>query len=88
MPDYPVQPQCCSTGPLGHCCSKLTEPINVNNDDEHYKALEARQEAYTKNYDTHKDCTFLYAGCTVVVQMEDMGSWTHGTIVEGNIDDH
>ena len=26
----------------------------------------------------------VYAGSTVVVQMEDAGPWTHGVIIEGN----
>ena len=31
------------------------KPINVNTGDEYYKALKSRQEAYSKNNDTHKD---------------------------------
>ena len=60
------------------------EPINVNNDDESYEALKSRQEAYTKNNDTHKDSTFFSAGSTVAVQREDGSPWMHGMIMECN----
>ena len=37
------------------------EPIYINNDDEYYKALKSRQEAYTHNNDTCKDSIFFSA---------------------------
>ena len=43
------------------------EPINVNNDDEYYKALKSRQEAYIKNNDTCKDSILFSSEYTVVV---------------------
>ena len=60
------------------------DPININNDDEYYKALKPRQEAYTMNNNAHKDSTFFSVGSTVVVQMEDGGPWMHSVIVDGN----
>ena len=35
------------------------EPININKDDEYYKALKSRKETYIKNNDTHKDTIFF-----------------------------
>ena len=64
------------------------ELINVNNDDEYYKALKLRQEAPTKNIDTHKDSTVLSSGSTVTVQMEDRNHWMHGMIIKGKSKDH
>ena len=59
------------------------ELINVNNDDDDYEALKSRQEACTKNNDTHKDSTLFSSGSTVAVQIEDGGSWLHGVMIEG-----
>ena len=64
------------------------EPVNVDNDDEYYKALMSRHEVYTKNNDTQKDSTFFSSGSTVAVQMEDEGPLTQGMIIEGNTKDH
>ena len=35
------------------------EPININNGDEYYEALQSRQDAYTKNNDSHKDSDYF-----------------------------
>ena len=48
-------------------------PININKEDDYNKALKSRQEAYTKNKDTHKDFTLFSAGSTVEVQMKGGG---------------
>ena len=45
-------------------------------------------KAYTKNNDTHKDSTFIPAGSTVAVQMDNNGPWTHGMIIDGSNKDH
>ena len=62
------------------------EPINLNNDDEYYKALKSRQEVYTKKNDTKT--TIFSTESTVAVQMEAGGSWMHDVRIEGNSKDH
>ena len=49
------------------------EPINVNNDDTCYEALEAHQKKYDKDNDTQKDPYLFLRGTTVAVHQEDMG---------------
>ena len=49
------------------------EPLNINNNNEYNESLKSRQEAYTKNNDTHKDSAFFSAGSTVIVQSKDRG---------------
>ena len=83
---YPAQPQCCSTGPVGHCCHKLSE--SNNNVDKGFEALKSRQEVYIKNNDTHKDSTFFSAGSTVMIYLEDGGTYMHGVIIKDNSSNH
>ena len=55
------------------------KPVCTDNDDEHYTKLVPREH---KN-DTmmlHKSAS-IPIGSTVVVQQEDGGPWTHGTII-------
>ena len=54
--------------------------IGLNNDDEHYEALIKRQTKNDKNHDTFRRYASISMGSTVVVQHEDGGSWTHGTV--------
>ena len=56
-------------------------PINIVNDDEHYKVLVKRQTKNDKKYDTARNYTLLPIGSIVAVQREDGNRWTHGTIV-------
>ena len=56
-------------------------PVNSNNDDEHYEALVTRQTRNDKNYDTSRSYDSFSVVSTVVVQWEDGGLWTHGTVV-------
>ena len=62
--------------------------INVNNDEEYYKVLKARQNAYIKNNDTHKESTFFSTGSSVPVWREDGSPWMHGMMIKGNEEDH
>ena len=61
-------------------------PINIDNDDEHHKTLMHRQGKNDCGKDTSKIFTSIPIGSTVVVQKEDGGLWTHGTVV--NKGDH
>ena len=56
-------------------------PINPSNDDEHYEALVNRQTRNDKIYDTSRRYASFSLGSTVVVQWEDGGPCTHGTVV-------
>ena len=56
-------------------------PISIDNDDEHHKNLMHRQGKNYPNNDASKIFVFISKGSTVVVQWEDGGPWTHGTIV-------
>ena len=62
--------------------------MNVNIDDEYYKALKARPEAYPRINDTHKDSALFSSGSTVVVKMQDGGLLMHSVIIEGNSESH
>ena len=55
-------------------------PIGLNNDNEHYEALNMRQMKNDKIHDTSRMYVSIPIGSTVVVQCEDGGSWTHGTV--------
>ena len=63
--------------------------INTNNDEEHHKVLTNRQCRNDQGNDTFKKFVSLPIGSTVVVQQEDRGPWTHGTIEDkGNHNHH
>ena len=55
-------------------------PIGIDNDDEHHKMIIERQTKNDKDKDTSKNFVSLPTGSTVLVQHEDGGLWTHGTI--------
>ena len=59
--------------------------IDINNDEEHYEALENRQIKYDKNQGTPRNYVSIPTGSTVVVQHKNGGPWTHCT-VEGKGD--
>ena len=64
-------------------------PIGSNNDEKHHNALINRQGRHDKDDDTSKIFNPFIVGFTVVVQHEDGGLWTHGTIEEkGNHNYH
>ena len=46
----------------------IKDPININNDNLHHKALEAYQRKNDKGKDTQKDHPIFITGATVVVQ--------------------
>ena len=56
-------------------------PINSNNDDEDYEVLVTGQTRNNMNYETSRSYYCISIGSTVVVQQEDGGLWTHGTVV-------
>ena len=58
---------------------------NVNDDEEHFEALVNRQTKCYKNQGTPRNYVFVPTWSTVVIQHEDGGLWTHGT-VEGKGD--
>ena len=53
-------------------------PVGIDNDDKCHKAIIKRQTENDK--DTSKNFASLPMGSTVVVEWEDWGMWTHGTI--------
>ena len=63
-------------------------PIDIDNDELHYNALEAHQRKNDKVKDTHKDPFIYITGATEAVQWKDRRLWTHGMIVKPNNDDH
>ena len=63
------------------------KPVSVDNDDELHKKLTHRQGKNDPNNDTLQVFVSIPIGSTVVVQQEDGGLWTHGTIV-GKGDHH
>ena len=54
--------------------------ISLNNDDNHHEALIKRQVKSDKNHDTPRTYASIPIGSTVVVQHEDAGPSTHGTV--------
>ena len=65
------------------------KPVSVDNDDEHHKKLMHRQGKNNTNNDTSQVFVSIPTQSTVVVQQEDGGPWTHGTIVGmGNHNHH
>ena len=61
------------------------KPISVDNDDENHKKLTHRQGKNDPNNNTSQVFVSIHIGSTVVVQKEDRGPWTHGSIVgKGN----
>ena len=58
-------------------------PVSIDNDDEHRKVIIKKANKNDKDKDTLKIFVSLPMGCTVVVQQEDEGLWTHGRI-KGN----
>ena len=62
-------------------------PVGVNNEEEHYEGLVCSQTKDDKNQDTPRNYVSIPTGSTVVVQCEDGGPWTHGT-VEGKCDNN
>ena len=63
-------------------------PVNTDNDDEHHKAVVNRQCRNEQGKDTSKNFVSLTVGSTVMVQWEDRGPWTHGTIEVKDNDNH
>ena len=70
---------------------QVTEPLPVvnrqlinsnNDDDEPYEALVNIQTTNDKIYDTSRSSASFSLGSTVVIQWEDGGPWTYGTVVE------
>ena len=57
------------------------KPIGRDNDDEHHNKLIHRQHKNGKNNDASPVFASIPIGSTVVVQQDDSGLWTHGTIV-------
>ena len=55
--------------------------VNSSNDNEHYEVLVKRQTKNDKNHDTSRIYASFPLGSTVVVQWEDGGLQTHGTVV-------
>ena len=65
------------------------KPINIDNDDEHHKNLMHRQGKNNQNNDTSRILVSIPTGSTVVVQQEDRGLKSHGTITgKGNHNHH
>ena len=65
------------------------KPVSVDNDDEHHKKLMDRQGKNDPNIDASQAFVSIPIGSTVMVQWEDKGLWTHGTIVgKGNHNHH
>ena len=63
--------------------------INTDSDDEHHTVLVNRHHRNEQDIDTSKNFVSLPIGSTVVVQGEDRGLWTHGTIEDkGNHHHH
>ena len=60
-------------------------PVGVNNDEEHHEVLVDKETKDDKNQGTPINYVSIPTGFTVVVQHEDGGLWTHGT-VEGKGD--
>ena len=64
------------------------EPKKINADDRNYEALKTWQDNYLKGNDTCKASFPFPEESTVAVQVEDVGPWVHGVIVEVNSTDH
>ena len=64
------------------------EPININADDEHCKALKTNQDKYPKGIDTCKDSFSFPIESRVAVQCEDAEPWTHTIVEEVNGTEH
>ena len=63
--------------------------VSRDNVEEHYEVLIKRQTKDDKSQGTPKNYVSIPIGSTVVVQWEDGGPWTHGTIeVKGNHNHH
>ena len=60
------------------------KPIGEDYDDEHHSRLLERQ--HKNNNDASPIFASIPIGSAIVVQQEDGGPWTHGTVV--NIGDH
>ena len=60
-------------------------PMHIDKDEEHYEALVKRQTKDDNSQGTPRNYVSVPIGSTVVVQHEDEGPWTHGT-VEGKGD--
>ena len=54
--------------------------VGIGNDEEHHKVMIIRQTKKDKDKDSSKNFVFIPIGSTVMVQQEDGGPWTHGTI--------
>ena len=52
-------------------------PVNIDNDEDHHKALVNRQYRNEQGKDTSKTFVYYPTGSTVVTQQEDRGLWTH-----------
>ena len=55
--------------------------ISSDNDSAHCEVLVKRQIRNDKSYDTTRKYDLFLIGSTAVIQWEDGGLWTHGTIV-------
>ena len=63
-------------------------PINSDHDDEYYEALVNRQGMNDKKYDTARNYYLFSIGSIIVVQWQNGGLWTHGTVVGGGDHNH
>ena len=65
------------------------KPVSIDNDDEHHIKLMHRQSKNDSNNDASQVFASIPIGSTVVVQWEDGGLWTHGTVIgKGNHNHH
>ena len=65
------------------------KPVSIDNDDEHHIKLMHRQSKNDSNNDASQVFAYIPIGSSVVVQWEDRGPWTHGTIIgKGNHNHH
>ena len=62
--------------------------INTSYDDVHHKVLVNRQCRNEEGKDSSQNFVSLSIGSTVVVQQEDRGLWTHGTIEDKGDHNH
>ena len=51
-------------------------------DEDHYDTFKLREGMLLQNSDVLKEHIIIPAGSLVAIQREDVGSWTHGTLIE------
>ena len=59
--------------------------IKYDCDEDHYNALRIHQDKYIKNNDALKESILVHLRSTEATQHRDGGVWTHGTILEHDI---